>query len=161
MRSAKEQLDKLRAVIVPVCQAHGLDLVDVRFTSEHGLVLQVLIERPGQPAGQSGVSLGDCQTISRDLSTVLDVEDEALPSSRYRLEVSSPGVERPLVSPRDFERFTGREVTLRTSRPVAGRRRVQGVLRGIDGDIVKLSVGEEELTVPLSEIAKANLVYRF
>jgi ribosome maturation factor RimP len=77
------------------------------------------------------------------------------------LEVGSPGVERPLVSRGDFERFAGQEVQVRMSRPVSGRRRVQGVLRGVDGDAVKLSVSGEELAVPLAEIAKANLVYRF
>ncbi len=161
MTSPKEQLEKLRAIIVPVCEAHGLQLVDARFTTDHGFVLQVLIERPGQPPGHSGVSLGDCQAVSRDLSTVLDVEGEALRLSGYRLEVSSPGVERPLVSPGDFQRFAGCEVAVRTSHAVAGRRRHQGVLRGLEGDDVTLSVGEEDLRVPLAEIAKANLVYRF
>jgi ribosome maturation factor RimP len=160
MLNVTEQLDKLRVAIEPVCLAHGLELVDARFTSEHGLVLQVLIERPGQPEGRSGVSLVDCQAVSRDLSTVLDVESDALPGS-YRLEVSSPGVERPLVARRDFERFAGREVRVRTSHPVGGRKRLQGVLRGIEGDVVKLSVSGEELVVPLADIAKANLVYRF
>ena len=176
MRGAKEQLENLRAAIAPICQAHGLELVDVRFTSEHGMALQVLIERPGQPIGHSGVSLGDCQAVSRDLSAALDVEEGAsshpstsratlqgmaLPAGGYRLEVSSPGVDRPLVSVRDFERFAGNEVMLRTSRPIAGRRRISGVLRGIEGELVKLSVGEEELAVPLNEIARANLVYQF
>lgn len=159
--NATEQLDKLREVIAPACLAHGLSLVDVRFTTEHGLVLQVLIERPDQPDGRSGVSLADCQAVSRDLSTVLDVEGEALLPSAYRLEVSSPGLERPLCARRDYERFAGREIKVRTNHPVAGSRRLQGVLRGIEGDVVRLSVGEQELGVPLSEIAKANLVYRF
>jgi ribosome maturation factor RimP len=156
------QLDRLRATITPVCAAHGLDLVDARFTSERGMVLQVLIERPGQPAGHSGVSLADCQAVSRDLLTVLDVEQDAImPREAYRLEVGSPGVERPLISRGDFERFAGHEVRLSARRPVAGRKRFQGVLRGIDGDAVKVSVSGEELAVPLAEIAKANLVYRF
>jgi ribosome maturation factor RimP len=144
-----------------VCQAHGLELVDARFTSEHGVVLQILIERPGQPAGHSGVSLADCQAVSRDLSTAFDVEDETLPRGAYRLEVGSPGVERPLVGARDYERFAGREVRVRMARPVDGRRRLQGTLRGIEGDLVKLAVGEQELAVPIADIAKANLVYRF
>jgi ribosome maturation factor RimP len=161
MLNAPPQLEKLREIIAPACMAHGLDLVDVRFTSEHGVVLQVLIERPGQPDGRSGVSLADCQAVSRDLSTLLDVESEGLLPGSYRLEVSSPGLERPLVARRDFERYAGREVKVRTSHPVAGRRRLTGVLRGIEGDVVKLSVSGEELGVPLAEIAKANLVYRF
>ena len=126
------------------------------------MVLQVLIERPDQPAGHSGVSLDDCQAVTRDLLTVLDVEEDGImPREAYRLEVGSPGLERPLFSRRDFERFSGREVQLRMSRPVAGRRRFQGVLRGVDGDAVKLNVSGEDLSVPLAEIAKANLIYRF
>jgi len=156
------QLEKLRATIAPVCAAHGLELVDARFTNERGMVLQVLIERPGQPVGHSGVSLTDCQAVSRDLVTVLDVEHEGImPREAYRLEVGSPGIERPLISRGDFERFAGHEVRLSARRPVAGRRRFQGVLRGVDGDAVKLSVSGEELAVPLAEVAKANLVYRF
>ena len=165
MRGAKEKLDQLRETIVPICLAHGLELVDLRFSGEHGMALQVLIERPGQPVGHSGVSLGDCQTISREVSAALDAAEAdarvQLPAGGYRLEVSSPGVERPLVSARDYERFAGNEVKLWTSRPVAGRRRLRGVLRGIEGENITLRVGEEELTVPLFEIAKANLVYRF
>jgi ribosome maturation factor RimP len=161
MLNDNQQLGRLRAVIEPVCLPHGLALVDARFTNERGMVLRVLIERPGQPIGHSGVSLADCQAVSRDLLTVLDVEDGIMPREAYRLEVGSPGVERPLVSRGDFERFAGQEVQVRMSRPVSGRRRVQGVLRGVDGDAVKVSVSGEELAVPLAEISKANLVYRF
>jgi ribosome maturation factor RimP len=160
MLNDTQHLEKLRALVAPVCQAHGLELVDARFVTEHGAVLRVLIERPDQPAGQSGVSLADCQAVSRDLSTVLDVESDALPG-RYRLEVGSPGLDRPLFSLRDFERFAGREVDVRTNRPYAGRKRHKGLLRGVEGDGVKLDVGGEELMVPMTEIAKANLVYRF
>jgi ribosome maturation factor RimP len=161
MRNDKEQLQQLSSLIDPVCQAHGLALVEVSFTTQHGRVLQVLIERPDQADGRSGVSLADCQAVSRDLSTVLDVEGEALLLGAYRLEVSSPGIERPLVARRDYERFAGREINLRTSHPIGGRRRLQGVLRGIEGDVVKLNVSGEELFVPLADIAKANLIHRF
>jgi ribosome maturation factor RimP len=155
------QLEKLRTLVAPVCQAHGLELVDARFVTDHGAVLRVLIERPDQPPGHSGVSLADCQAVSRDLSTVLDVEDEALPHGRYRLEVGSPGIDRPLLSRRDFERFTGAEVDVRTNRPFAGSKRHKGVLRGVAGEDIKLDVSGHELSVPLTEIAKANLVFRF
>lgn len=161
MLNDTQQLEKLNALIAPVCQAHGLELVDARFVTDRGPVLRVLIERPGQAPGHSGVSLADCQAVSRDLSTVLDVEDGSLPRGSYRLEVGSPGVERPLLSRRDFERFAGREVNVRTNRPFDGRKRLQGMLRGVTGEEIKLDVGGQELTVPLSEIAKANLVFRF
>lgn len=161
MLNDTQQLEKLHALIAPVCQAHGLELVDARFVTDRGPVLRVMIERPGQAPGHSGVSLADCQAVSRDLSTVLDVEDGSLPRGAYRLEVGSPGVERPLFSRRDYERFAGREVHVRTNRPFDGRKRLQGMLRGVTGDDIKLDVGGQELTVPLSEIAKANLVFRF
>lgn len=168
MLNHNEQLERLRRAIAPVCAAHGLELVDTRFINQSGMTLQVLIERPGVPDGNaganSGVSLEDCQAVSRDLLTVLDVETEFGPRN-YRLEVGSPGIERPLITSRDFERFAGREVRLRTSRAISGRRHIEGMLRGVDhgadGDVVRLSVSGEELAVPLSEIAKANLVFRF
>jgi ribosome maturation factor RimP len=169
MPNPVEQLERLRRAIEPVCAAHGVELVDARFINQSGLTLQVLIERTPhpdqiQPDQTSGVSLADCQSVSRDLLTVLDVEEDFGPRN-YRLEVGSPGIERPLITRRDFERFAGREVRVRTSRPISGRRRMEGMLRGIDhgvdGDVIRLSVSGEELSVPLAEIAKANLVYRF
>jgi ribosome maturation factor RimP len=173
MLNDKQQLERLREIAAPVCAAHGLALVDARFASEHGgLVLRVLIERPesaeqaeaGTGVG-AGVSLADCQTVSRDLSTLLDVEGPDLLPGRYRLEVGSPGLDRPLFTPQDFQRFAGREVRVRTSRAVAGRKQLEGVLQGLAGDCVKLRVAhdhaEQELVVPLDEITKANLVYRF
>jgi ribosome maturation factor RimP len=161
MLNDTNQLERLRELVAPVCLAHGLELVDVRFVTDRGAVLRVLIERPDQATGQSGVSLADCQAVSRDLSTLLDVEHEALPRGSYRLEVGSPGLDRPLFSRRDFERFAGREVDVRTNRPFAGRRRLQGVLRGVEGEGIKLDVSGEELTVPLTDVEKANLVFRF
>jgi ribosome maturation factor RimP len=161
MLNDTNQLERLRELVAPVCRAHGLELVDARFITDRGAVLRVLIERPEEATGQSGVSLADCQAVSRDLSTLLDVEHDALPRGSYRLEVGSPGLDRPLFSRRDFERFTGREVDVRTNRPFDGRRRLQGVLRGVEGDGIKLDLGGQELRVPLTEIAKANLVFRF
>ncbi len=160
MLNDSRQLEELRALVAPVCAAHGLELCDARFVSDHGPVLRVLIERPGDVSGGSGVSLADCQAVSRDLSTVLDVESPHLPHGRYRLEVGSPGLDRPLFSSRDYERFAGREINVRTSRPLAGRRRHTGTLRGLDGEAIKLDVGGQELVVPLTEIEKANLVFR-
>src|SRR5256885_12239152 len=101
MLNDKPQLERLRAIVAPVCEAHGLVPVDARFTNERGLVLQVLIERPNQPAGHSGVSLADCQAVSRDLLTVLDVEataDELMPPASYRLQGGFAGVRRAPVS---------------------------------------------------------------
>lgn len=155
------QLERLRAVVTPVCRAHGLDLVDARFAHERGLILRVLIERPLPGSEASGVSLADCQKVSRDLSAVLDVEEEILPASAYRLEVGSPGIERPLITLADFERFRGREVHARTAHPIEGRRRFSGTLRGVEGDAIVLALDGREVRVPHADIVKAHLVVRF
>jgi ribosome maturation factor RimP len=164
--TAQQQLQKLRTVIEPICRAHGVALVDARMTTERGAVLRVLIERVAAGSDssdtQSGVSLADCQNVSRDLSTVLDVEEGVAPTGNYRLEVSSPGVERPLITPQDFTRFAGREVRVQAIRPISGRRRFQGVLQGLAAEhAVRVQAEGETFDIPLADITKANLVYRF
>jgi ribosome maturation factor RimP len=158
--NSSEHLSRLRQVIEPVCAAHGVSLVDARFTTEHGFVLKVLIERPGATAKSgAGVSLEDCQLVSRDLSTALDVAEDAAPQGAYRLEVGSPGLDRPLFALHDFIRFAGESVRVQTRSPVAGRRRFSGKLIGVEGDAVKLETDGQLVTLQLEEIAKANLVY--
>lgn len=157
-----EHLAELRRVAEPVCAAHGVALVDARFTTEHGFVLKVLIERPdADPKHGAGVSLDDCQAVSRDLSTALDVAEGLAPEGAYRLEVGSPGLDRPLFSLSDFARFAGEKVRLQTHHPVDGRRRFSGTLVGVEGDDIRLDQDGQLFMVPHSEIAKANLVYRF
>jgi ribosome maturation factor RimP len=161
-------------VIEPVCKAHGLELVDVSMASEHGAVLRVLLDREGaahveRATGRlipgSGVSLADCQAVSRDLSTVLDVHERLLPGGRYRLEVSSPGVDRPLVRARDFERFAGVEIRVQTKLPLddAGRRKVQGILEKLEAGAIHVKDDPSRTTwvVPLENVSKANVVFRF
>lgn len=160
--NSSEHLAALRQVAEPVCAAHGVALVDARFITEHGFVLKVLIERPHSDLKTgAGVSLDDCQAVSRDLSTALDVAEDVAPDGAYRLEVGSPGLDRPLFSLSDFARFAGEKVRLQTHRPVAGRRRFSGTLLGVDGEEIKLDQDGQVLTVQHSEVAKANLVYRF
>jgi ribosome maturation factor RimP len=165
------QIQPLTAVIEPVCAAHGVELVDVSVLREPGgAVLRVLIDRaaPELPAeGEtpvgSGVSLADCQEVSRDLSVALDVNEAVAPKIHYRLEVSSPGLDRPLTRRRDFEKYAGKEVRVQTRMPMHGenRRRFAGVLRGIEGDTVRLEDGGATFEIPLTAIAKANVVYKF
>jgi ribosome maturation factor RimP len=160
--NSSKHLADLRRVAEPVCAAHGLSLVDARFITEHGLLLKVLIERPGSDLKTgAGVSLADCQAVSRDLSTALDVAEDVTPEGAYRLEVGSPGLDRPLFSLSDFARFAGEEVRVQTYQPVAGRRRFSATLLGVEGDEIKLDQDGQVLTVQHTEIAKANLVYRF
>ena len=160
--NGSEHLSRLRQVAEPVCAAHGLVLVDARFASEHGFVLKVLIERPGANAKTgAGVSLEDCQHVSRDLSTALDVAEDVAPQGAYRLEVGSPGLDRPLIARDDFARFAGEPVRVQTRAPVHGRRRFSGKLIGVEGDAVQLELDGQLVTLPLEEIAKANLIYHF
>jgi ribosome maturation factor RimP len=137
--------------------------VDVRHQRERGgAVIRVIIDRsePGVEDGSS-VSLDDCTRVSRDVSTLLDVHDDVLPSGAYRLEVSSPGLERPLVKLSDFERFSGREVKVRTRNPIERRRRFRGRLLGVVDQAIELDQDGTKLRIPHDEIAQANLVYRF
>lgn len=156
----------IMGIAEPVCAVHGVELVDVQWSSDRGgAVLRVLIDREGTNEGPgSAVSIDDCQRVSRDLSTALDVHERVVPAGRYRLEVSSPGLDRPLVKKRDFERFAGHDVKVQTRAPLEGtaeRRKVQGTLRGVDGDVVRIEEGNTTYSVRLDEIVKANVVYKF
>jgi len=156
------RLTQLRQVAEPICAAHGVALVDARFTNEHGFVLKVLIERPGSdPRTGAQVSLDDCQRVSRDLSEALDGTDGVAPQVAYRLEVGSPGLDRPLFSLADFQRFIGENVRITTFKPVDGRRRFSGKLTGVEGQQVLLEQYGQLIKLQHDGIAKANLVYRF
>lgn len=160
--NSSEHLAVLRRVAEPVCSAHGVVLVDARFASEHGFVLKVLIESPAADHKTGAlVSLAECQGVSRDLSTALDVAEGLTPNAAYRLEVGSPGLDRPLFSLSDFARFAGEKVRLQTHQPVGGRRRFTGTLIGVEGDGIRLEQDGQVLTVQHAEVAKAHLVYRF
>ncbi|MCA9581350.1 MAG: ribosome maturation factor RimP [Myxococcales bacterium] len=160
----------LEELVAPICVAHGVELVDIRFVRmKGGGVVRVIIDRerpvdPNAPAESgpdgSGISLADCTAVSRDLSTALDVHDEVFPG-KFHLEVSSPGLERPLVKPQDFVRFSGREVKVHTRVPVANQRNFHGNLLGVEGADVKLKEGDVEKVIPIEAISKAHLVYRF
>ena len=164
MTPATEQLvHALEQLIDPICRAHGVDLVDVRYLREpKGAVIRVIIDRevPGKEVG-SGVSLEDCTGVSRDISTSLDVHEDLLPSGAFRLEVSSPGLERPLVKLSDFERFSGREVKLKTQSPIERQRRFRGKLLRVVDQSIELDQDGKVLLIPHVDIAQASLVYRF
>ncbi|MEQ9643687.1 MAG: ribosome maturation factor RimP [Alphaproteobacteria bacterium] len=137
--------------------AMGYDLVQIRMLATGGKpTLQVMAER----TDGSGMSVDDCAEVSHMVSALFDVEDPL--AEAYTLEVSSPGIDRPLVRLADYTRFAGYEAKLETARLVAGRRRFRGRLAGIDGRYVNLSVpegnGEKLLQVPFDDIEKAKLV---
>ncbi|HEU0079198.1 MAG TPA: ribosome maturation factor RimP [Longimicrobiaceae bacterium] len=144
----------------------GYELVELeRAGSRARPILRAYIDRPGSRPGEPGVSLEDCARVSRALEPFLDEREDL--SDRYVLEVSSPGVERPLVRRRDWERFAGSEVRVKGREPLAGRaRRLEGVLLGISGAEgearVRLRLPDgEEVEVALAEVSGANLVFRW
>lgn len=144
----------------------GFELVDLeRAGTASRPILRLRVDRVPGGDENAGVSLDDCARVSRALEARLEA-DGRYPAT-YVLEVSSPGVERPLVRPHDYERFAGREVALHGREPLAGRaRKLEGELRGIRGEgeeaVVLLRLpGGEELEIPRSEVSRANLVFRW
>ena len=137
----------------------GFELVELeRVGSKARPILRIRIDRPNSDAG---VTLDDCSRVSRELESYLDANPVV--GERYVLEVSSPGVERPLVKRADYERFAGKEVSIKTSEALGELgKRVEGVLRGIDErDVVALDVQGRTVEVPRDQIKKAHLVYRW
>lgn len=141
---------ELRALIEPAVTALGFELVGVEFVPGKNGLLRVYIDH------QDGIGVDDCQAVSHQISGILDVEDPI--RGRYSLEVSSPGLDRPLYQARDFDRFAGSEVSLRLLAPLNGRRKFKGILGGLrDGQVV-VKMNDEELVVALDEIDQARLV---
>jgi ribosome maturation factor RimP len=149
---------KLQSVVEPVVTGQGYELVDVEFKNELGAwILRVYIDNP---RAEGGVGLDDCAQVSRELSAVLDVDD-VIPG-HYSLEVSSPGLNRPLKKAADFARFVGKKAKIRTRHPVGeSRRNFSGTLVAVDGGKVKIDVGDQVCEVPVDDVEKANLVYEF
>jgi ribosome maturation factor RimP len=146
--------------------ALGFELVELQQAGTRARpILRIYIDRPGSVPGEAAVTLDDCTAVSRGLEPMLDARADL--SERYLLEVSSPGVERPLVRPRDWSRFAGQEVAVRGRTPLAGsEKRVQGELLGIRGtdgaETVALRLsGGEEVEFPLAAVEKAHLVFRW
>ena len=154
--------EALRAVAARVAGAHGLEIFDVQFRREaSGMVLRVRIDRPGPAAtADESVSVDDCARVSRDLSAVLDVED--LVPTAYTLEVSSPGLDRPLRGAEDYRRFAGRLAVVVTRERVDGQTFFRGILGGLEDDAVL--IGDQrgvQHRVPLGAITRANLEVEF
>ncbi len=144
-------------IVEPVVAGLGYRLVRVKLSALNGATLQVMAERP-----DGSMSVEDCEALSRDLSPVLDVED---PIDRaYNLEVSSPGIDRPLVRRSDFLRWAGHVAKVELTHPLDGRKRFKGVLAGIVGDALNLAVespdaeGPAFAHLPLADIGEARLV---
>lgn len=147
-------LEKITAVVEPILNALGFELADREFVSEQGRwVLRLFIDRETSP-----VTVGDCQTVSRAVEGALDVED--LIPYRYVLEVSSPGIERPLRKKGDFERFKGNRIELKTKELVQGRRHFSGMLRGIEGENIVIVEENQQWCIPFGQLKKAKVKRR-
>jgi len=130
----------------------GYRVVRVLLMGGRRATLQVMAERiDGQP-----MSVEDCAEISRTVSALLDVNDPI--AGAYDLEVSSPGLDRPLLRREDYARFAGFEAKIELNRPVEGRRRFRGKLLGLEGDVVRLLVDAVPLALPIADVARAKLV---
>jgi len=147
-------LEAIRLAAEPVLASQGLELVDVEYQRETaGWVLRIYIDREG------GVNIDDCTEVSRELGTILEVRD-LIPNS-YILEVSSPGLTRPLKKLEDFLKFRNHLVRIKTFAPVEGRRNFKGKLLGVEGELVQVEIDGRGYAIPQKSIAKANLEIEF
>jgi ribosome maturation factor RimP len=155
-------LDRIREIAARVADTHGLQIDEVTMRREGGQeVLRVILDRPGPAAtAEDSVSIADCEKVSHELGTILDVED-LVPAS-YTLEVSSPGLDRPLRAAEDYQRFSGRLAKIVTREPVNRQTAFAGRLRGLEGDEVLFeSEGGKMVRLPLRLIARARLEVEF
>ena len=144
--------DRIRELLEPIVKSLGLSLWDIDF-QKHGpsWLLRIYIDRE-----ESGVTLNDCEAVSRDLSAALDVED--IISHAYTLEVSSPGLDRSLSKPEHYARFTGSVVKIKTYQQINGQKVFHGKLIGLAGELVKVELESGAIVdIPLADIAKASL----
>jgi ribosome maturation factor RimP len=148
---------RVAAIATPVLTGLGYRLVRVRVSGTSGITVQIMAERP-----DGTMAIEDCETASRALSPVFDTEDPI--EREYRLEVSSPGIDRPLVRRSDFERYAGHEAKIEMSVGIDGRKRFRGTLTGVDGEAAKLrrkdaAEGEPgDVLLPIADMAEARLV---
>jgi ribosome maturation factor RimP len=141
----------------PVIEQLGYRLVRVKVSASEGATIQIMAERP-----DGSMTVEDCETISRALSPVFDVNEPM--DGAYRLEISSPGIDRPLVRKSDFEKFAGHLVKIEMEVPFSGRKRFRGILAGVEGEHTKLKLeaategSESEVTLPIPDMGEAKLV---
>jgi ribosome maturation factor RimP len=145
--------DKIAAIIEPSLVDMGYSLVQVRLMEGGRRTLQIMAER----ADGKNMTVDDCAAISRQISALLDVEDPI--SGAYTLEVSSPGIDRPLVKLEDFARYNGFEAKLETKLPIEGRRRFKGKIAGVDAEEIRMRTAEgQEARIPYRMVQSAKLV---
>ena len=139
----------------PVVESLGYEFWGLEYIQGRGATLRIYIDRDSD----EGVSVDDCALVSHQASGVLDVEDPI--PGEYNLEVSSPGMERPLFTIEQWGRYIGEDIQIRLLAPVAGKRRLTATLTAVEGDDVLLDVKGEALRVPFAQVDRANLVAKF
>jgi ribosome maturation factor RimP len=146
----KEIIDRVKVIAEPILTSEGMELVEVEYRREgRGWVLRLYIDKEG------GVTVDDCGRMSQEVGRSLDVEDFIL--TPYTLEVSSPGLTRPLRKEQDFLRYARRLIKVKTLGPIGNRRQFRGKLLGISENRIQIEVDGETLQIPIADIAKANL----
>jgi len=146
---------ELRALIEPIVEDHGCELVDVEVRrGRPPWLVRITIDTP---QGDGRVPIDRCADVSREVGTQLDAEDAI--ERTYRLEVSSPGLNRVLARERDFAAARGCEVSVETRRPLDGRRRFRGRLESFDGAVARMLVDGSSFAIPFDEVARAHRVY--
>lgn len=151
MQETEEILKKVEALVEPCITGLGLELIERELVTEHGrCVLRLYIDK------EAGVTIADCTKVSREVAPLLDVED-CVPMA-YVLEVSSPGMDRPMRRQCDFVRFSGETVKIKTRQPLAGRSNFRGTIQTVGSDSVTLLCDDQLIPIPLNAIQKARLV---
>ena len=148
-----KRAEQLKELLAPVVEDLGYTLWGVQYLQGRGAVLRLFI------AHDDGINVDDCALVSHEVSGVLDVEDP-IPGD-YNLEVSSPGLDRPLFELSHFERYQGESVQLTLLAPVAGKRKMTATLVAVDGDTLVMELDGESLRVPYSQVDRARLQPRF
>jgi ribosome maturation factor RimP len=148
-------LERIREAAERVARSLGLEVVDVEWKVGKQRLLRVYIDKP------EGISHRDCEAVSNQLSVILDVEDLVPGAAGYTLEVSSPGLDRKLTKPAEFERFAGRLARISTVEPVENQKFFEGRLAGVADGKVQIEVKGRVIALPLEGIRKANLVVEF
>lgn len=151
-KTSEGKAAEVERLIAPAVAAMGYDIVRVLLTGGDRLRLQIMAERQSD----GGMNVDDCAEVSRAVAAILDVEDPI--DSAYALEVSSPGIDRPLTRLADFDRFAGFEVRIETAMPIDGRRRFRGRLLGTRGHDIAMVCEDNEITLPFADLHKAKLV---
>lgn len=144
---------RIEEIIAPTVESMGFEVVRIRMTGgDHAPIVQIMLDR--QQGG--GISIDECAKVSRQISVVLDVEEVL--SGRYNLEVSSPGIDRPLVRLGDYVRYVGHEAKLEMAMPLNDRKRFRGIIEAVEGELVRMKCDGELFDLPFTDISTAKLM---